>query len=260
MAPRPFRWLDPACSWLLGRPSYMLLTADDDALAQQPPRRFRLAWIGLLFQSAAWALAMIGVWELATWVFPSDKSVAYMPAGLTVLLFAGWAFRRALACLVDTLADPGTGRAVLTTAMVCLLTMCMLRLRPHWYPVHPIWPEAKMYRVLLLMPLWGAWAMTITVQFCRPTRATEPAVAAFASGCGPVIPAAWMGAALVATIQYFSYLPWTQLSISAVAVASGVLGGPLLCRREGGLTRRALLASNALTQLAFLLACLANQS
>ena len=68
-----------------------------------------------------------------------------------------------------------------------------------------------------------------------------------------------MAVPLIGSVIYFNYLPWTQLSIPAVAVAAAVLSGWGLSRRAGGLRRRTLLAVNILTQLAFLGAYVANR-
>jgi len=67
-----------------------------------------------------------------------------------------------------------------------------------------------------------------------------------------------MGALLAASLGAFAYLPWTQLTISATAVAAALGGGPALVRRHGRVDRSVLLATNLLTQLAFLLAVVAN--
>ena len=49
------------------------------------------------------------------------------------------------------------------------------------------------------------------------------------------------------------------MKIPAAAFVAAVAGGLVLCRRAGGVTRQALLANNLVTQIAFLLAYLANR-
>ena len=101
--------------------------------------------------------------------------------------------------------------------------------------------------------------MLVLPQFCKPDEATEPAVAAFAAGCGPLAAAACMAVPMGLSICYFSYLAWTQLAIAGAAVLAATAGGTLLCRATGGLKRDSLLAANLLTQIVFILAYLANQ-
>jgi hypothetical protein len=114
-------------------------------------------------------------------------------------------------------------------------------------------PDKELFRVLLLMPLWGAWSMLITVQWCHAGDGTEPAVAAFARGCRPMAMAGALAAILILTIQYFTFLPWTHLAVAGASIVAAALAGPVMCRATRGLTRRALLAANLLTQLVFLL-------
>jgi len=96
--------------------------------------------------------------------------------------------------------------------------------------------------------------MLIVPQFCRPNESTSPAVAAMTAGCGPVAAAATMGALLLLSILYFSYLPWWHLCVPGAAVLAAIGGGVAFCRIAGGLQRGALLAANALTQVVFLFA------
>ena len=145
--------------------------------------------------------------------------------------------------------------------------MALLRIpaRPVWYwyevQLHPAlqWlrPEYDVYRVLLLMPVWGGWSMLNLGLFCRANQATEPAVRALGGGCGPVRVAVCMAVMLAATTFYFDFLFWPQLCVSGSAILAAIFGGRLICRFGGGLRRDSLLATNLLTQLAFLLAYLA---
>jgi hypothetical protein len=102
--------------------------------------------------------------------------------------------------------------------------------------------------------------MLVACQFSKPAESAPPAVAAFAAGCTPLAACVVLAAVLSATIVYFGYLPWRPLSISAVAMVVAAAAGPAVSKRRGGLDRNALLATNLLTQLAFLLACLANRN
>ncbi len=251
--------------WLVNRPGYMLLTARDERLSNEPAERFHLAWMSVMVLSLLCGVGMMNVWGWAWWVF-RDYGVIIVPAMMTTGVMVLWPFRRAMTELANILGgnDPTT-RAAAAAMLVVMLVMSLIRMNSGAVygegelPLLLRWirPQRDLYRVLLLMPIWGGWSMLIVGQFYRPDERTEPAVRALVRGCGPVTAAACMGAVLAASILYFSFLPWTQLVVSGVAIASSVLGGPLLCRFTGGLKRRTLLAGNLLTQLSFLLAYLA---
>jgi cobalamin synthase len=115
------------------------------------------------------------------------------------------------------------------------------------------------YRALLLAPVWGSWAMLLTVQFHRPDENTEPCVASFARRCGPATAAFTMAATLMVSLWYFNHLSWWQFSIPLVTILSAASAGAWFCRVAGGLRRDPLLAVNLLTQMAFLAAYLVNR-
>ena len=96
-------------------------------------------------------------------------------------------------------------------------------------------------------------------QFFRPDASKTPAVAALARGCGPMTIAILMGLLLGGSIGYFSYLPWTQLTISGAGILAAIGGGAILLRQRGRMDRDILLAVNLLTQLVVLIAFLANR-
>ena len=244
-------------------PGWMLLSAGDDLLAAEPPERFARAWWQLMLVSFGWGLALTWVWGAAWALFRDVEGLLVRPALAATAALALGPLRRAIAAGAEMLGGAEGAAALL----VMTLAGCLLGLDANFYsfePPLPWWlawvrPPAKLYRVLMLMPLWGGWSMLVVAQLCRPNERTEPAVAAFARGCGPVATAACMGALLAATIQYFNYLPWRQLCISGAAAASAIVGGLVLCRICGGLRRKALLAANLLTQIVFALAYLANR-
>jgi len=253
-----------AADWLLHRPGYMFLTAADDELARQEPGRFRYAWLELLILSVAWSLASVGIWAGALVVFGAPVGRA-MPAGLLAAVFVLWPYRRAVTGGLELLfASNATLRSLAGTILVIVLMLAFLSLKLDWRkdPALPQWlmwirPWEKVYRPLVLMPLWGAWAMFITPQFCRPGAGTEPATAVWAKGCSPISAAAVMGLLLALTVTYYNFLGWWQLPIAGTAIVSAIAAGLVSCKLAGGLTRRALLTANVLTQLAFLLASLA---
>ena len=249
--------------WLVNRPSYMLLTAGDERLAAQPSQRFAGAWAGVMLLSLGCSVLLFAAASWS-WLLFHDFSRLIMPSLAATVTFALWPFRRGMAALAETIAgDDPTARALTASVLVLVLMMCLLRINPvnhHEYSLRGwlVWlrPENEFFRLLLLMPLWGGWEMLIAAQLGKVGDVTEPAVAAFARGCGPVPMVVSLAAVLVITIQYFNFLPWAQVSISAAAIIAATVGGAGLCRSSGGLTRRALLAGNVLTQFVFLLAYL----
>jgi len=256
--------LKSAMRWLARRPSYMLLTASDESLAAEPPGRFAGASWGLMVLSLGFGMVLLlaASWS---WSLFRDFGRLIMPTLAVTAVFVLWPFRRAMASLAELLAGRDTTtRALAAATLVLFLAMCVLRASHANYHEYflPRWlawlrPENELLRVLLVMPLWGGVSMLLSARFAGAGADTEPAVAAFARGCGPLAMVACLAAVLYITIQYFNFLPWYQLAISAATLIVAVVGGAVLSRRTGGLTRRALLATSALTQLGFLAAYLA---
>ncbi len=254
---------------VLDGPAGRMLLADEDRFAALPPQRYARAWIGLLGLSAAWGLIQWNLWGVS-WRLFRDYEPLLMPAAVTAAVFCLLPYRRAVLALAGAVAgrEPG-GRALAVTVVVLLLAMCLARLLPDRYPPNwpllPWWigwlrPPMTLYRVLVLMPLWGTWGMLIIGKFCRPSERTCPQTAALARGIGAAAAAAVMGALLLATVGYFHHLGLGgQVGMPTTTILVAIGGGAVLCRRTGGPTRPALLATNLLTQLAFLLAAIACQ-
>jgi len=251
------------------RPAYMLLTADDERLEVEEPQRFARSWIGLIALSVLWGIVLVNLWGVAWGIF-RDYEPLVMPAMATAGVFCLWPYRRGIAALAEFLSPrDATARAVAASGLVLIVAFCLLGLKPDWHrweftrlPWYVGWlqPDAKLYRVLLLMPVWGGWAMLIAVKFTRPSEATEPQVAAFAAGCGAASAAACMAALLLASILYFHHLGLgSQVVILAGTVAVAIASGVGLCRAAGAPCRRALLGANVLTQIAFILTYLAGR-
>ena len=256
-----------ATGWPLRRPGILFLTAGEEDLARQDPARFRHAWIGLTIQSVLWGLVLVNSWGLAWMVFGGFPPYL-VPAAATLAIFVLGPCRRAIVAFLDVFA-PGSSpsRPVLAAVLVAGLGMCLARLtgpssgsddypRLEWW-LNWVRPWA-LYRVLLLMPVWGAWSMLIGPQYCRSRQKADPATAAFAKGCSPVAAAGCLVLPLGGTLFYFHYLGLgSQIVLSATACLTAIAAGIVCCRRAGGLCRRSLLAANLITQVAFLLACLA---
>jgi hypothetical protein len=255
-----------AVRWLAHRPAYMLLTAEDEALANQSPGRFGRAWFGIMLLSLIWGACSTVLWSWTWGLFGDFSGIPLMPVVVVLVVGLMGLYARCLLALAESLVRRDPRRSMAVSVIVAVWVLMLLGLKswnpdfPHYLPYVWQWTRPRMmFRPLLLAPIWGGWAMLLAVQFCRPTERSEPAVAAFARGCGPLVTTVVLAALLLVTVVYFNHLPWTQLSISATAIATAAVGGVLLCRRWAGLCRTALLATNMLTQIAFVLAYLANR-
>jgi len=257
-----------AANWIAARPSNSLLTTSQERFAARPPERFAGAWAGMMILSLLWGVLLSVLWGLSWRLFKEPANILFTPAAITVAVFVLWPYRLGTTALVEIVAGPSvTFRAMVSALFVAVLTLCFLGLSGTHYhsekslPAFLAWarPAAELYRVLILMPFWGGWAMLITGQFCRPNQYTEPAVSAFVRGCGPLAATACMLPPALLTWAYFHFLQGWEISISAVTIVAAIAGGIVLSRRTGGLKRCTLLAGNVLTQLAFVLAYLANR-
>jgi hypothetical protein len=248
------------------------LTAPAERLAADAPRGFRHAWAQLMVVSLLWGVFLAWLWGTAWTVFGDYFGLPLMHVAAVVSVTALWLFRRSLLALGRCLGgrDPRVQNLVGTVALL-VLALALLGLRKSydrdalaWLP--PMWQWAcpmLVQRVLILAPLWGAWAMLIACQFCKPADDAARGVIAFAEGCSAPAAALSVVLPLCGTVLYLhflrNYVNWWRLIVPTVTVAVAIAAGVLLCRRTGGLTRRALLASNFLTQLAFILVYLANR-
>jgi hypothetical protein len=247
-------------------PALWLLVAPEERLASVQPQRFGACWFWLLLIGLTWGLATIGLWELGGLAV---RRTAYLPLVSTLLVtLAGWIglYRRGAESLTKLLSGANRPPAVMAAALVVTYFVLLLE-GTGWnhdggtyLPAGLRWLRPlPWYRALLLCPVWGSWAMLLTVQFQRPGPGTSPGVAGFARGCGPATTAFSMAVPLTLSLWYFNHLSWWQFSIPLVAILTAAAGGRILCRRAGGLRRDALLAVNLVTQIAFLAAYLVNR-
>ena len=245
----------------------MLLITSDDRLAAAAPERFRHAWTGLMGFSFLFGIGLTFVWGAAWRLFKEPGGILFTPAALTLAVYVLGPYRRAAAALVDVVAGRDAAfRPLAAASLLVVLAMAMLGLAPRSYHRDPLlpwlqWalPDMEIYRVLILMPLWGAWATVVTGQFRKPDAATEPAVAAFVRGGGAVPAAVAMAVPFAGTCAYFNYLGLWMFALAGAGAIGGILSGLALARMTGGLNRRALLAGNLVTQLVFLAAYLATR-
>lgn len=251
--------------WIIRRPAYMLLTARQETLQAQPGERFKRAWLGLLIISIAWGVMSLYLWSLS-WKF-LDGNFPWpvrTPALLAAVILL-WPMRHSLSAAAG-LCRGRTAMAGSAAIIIYIVLAGGLMFLPGRFNFDefalPAWlawlrPTCLQYRVIVLMPIWGWWAMLIVSKFCKPGEKTCPAAAAMASGTGPLLAAAGLALPLLLTAFYFSYMGWRHWIMSGCCVAVALAGGLILCRLLGGLCRNVLVAANLLTQFALLGSCLA---
>ena len=243
----------------------MFMTAGDERLGAQKPGRFTYAWLGLMGLSVLTGLTLIGIWSVI-WRGFLDWDRLSRPAGVTAIVLVAWPLRRALVAIGPALRFRRRANQMAVAAGAAVLIgvgfMSLVERYPSAYEyAMPDWiawirPELSIFRVLLLMPVWGAWSMLITVQFRRPDGITDSATRRFARGCGPLAAAACMVLPLSGTIVFFHYMGMVgQLVITGATIVTAIASGPILCRIGGGMTRGALLTGNMITQIIFLMLC-----
>jgi len=162
--------------WCCCLPAYRFLTADDAQWAAAPADDFARGGIGLLGVSFLWGLAAMGLWHGGRLLFGQPTGMYLLSNVVVVFCMLLWPYRRAAGALAGILAgEDAMLRGLLAAMLVFLPTAGLMVLRPGWHfqePFLPMWiawvrPESKIDRVLLLMPLWGAWSMLILLQFRR---------------------------------------------------------------------------------------------
>lgn len=252
--------------WQTIRAGYRLLACDEEAVALHEPSEYALAGVGVLGVSAIWAAMAVGLWALGTFLFGGPGGFYPMEALLLGSVMLLGLYRRSAEALLEILSGENPARQALLGGLLAVgVIICLMVLKPDWYRTENSWgqldilrPASKVTRVLILMPLWGAWSMWMLPQFSHGSSAVSPAISAMTKFVGPLSGAAMMGLLLAGTIGYMGFLPWTQLTISAATIAAALGGGACLLQRRGQLDLRVLRATNLLTQLTFLASYLAN--
>ena len=230
-------------------------------LGRLPPERFEGLATAVVLLSAGWGLAQVGIWEVSHrvfWVWLGHLNwiaQSGLAAGATVLA----AYRRAAWALAETIVGPRRlWQAVAVAAMAAGAWSLYNALGwsamdwPMRLPaaVEWLWPPAP-YRVLLLAPVWGAWGMIVPGRFRRPDGRTDEPTRRFVGGIGPAAVVVYLALPLAGSLVYLNHLyPWHFVPPMA-ALGAAIGGGALVVRLRGRLDRGALLATNLLTQAAF---------
>jgi len=250
------------------RAVWAYLSASRGRLAASAPVGLDRPVGALVVLSAGWGLAMVGSWivlhrltfpYLLNWIVPAGACAAAWVAG---------PYRRGWKALVRSGVPAGRRwRAVRWAVLGGLAAWAFAAFHslgwkhtdaatqlPAW--LGWLWPRA-MYRVMLLAPLWGVWAMLVTVMYHRPIDRTDEPTRRLAGGVSAVATAVMLAVPAAASLlSLMSVQPaWRRFVPPVAAAAAAVAGGAVLARRWGGLRREPLLACNVFTQLIFLTAC-----
>ena len=269
------RWLTKPVSalrWLSGD-GYAYLTADDQRLASMQTAPRSRTWLSLMLLGVAWGIGSMWLWQGALDLFydvrfrTRTESAAWLAVAAVLATQGLWLYRRSFVALGDALSGRRQPTPVLTQAiLVAIWILTLLSLErpgsedyPYYLPGAWQWlvPAPAWFRTLILAPVWGAWSMLVVCQFCRPCEATDPATSALARGCGPMTTVLCLSLPLAGSLLYFQYLGPAQTWIPAITIFGAIASGLWLCRRNGGIGRDVLLAVNLLTQLTFMLTCIA---
>ena len=243
--------------------AFLYLAGSRRRLEAAPPERFARAAAPLALLAMAWGLALVGVWDLAyhlTWEHRLDWVVPAVLCGAAIVFGP---FRPAAAALLETVLPNRwwliwPALAALAALVALMINGAVRFWDPDWPTRHLppawqwLWPRA-LYRVMLLMPLWGLWGMLAAGQFHRPGRRTDEPTRRLAETTGPLTAAMTLALPLAGSFIYLTFLwPPMRFVPPAAAILAALGGGTAICRLKGGLCREALLATNLLTQLAFL--------
>ena len=252
------------------RAALLLLAGSDGRVNAHDGRWVRLMWVWLGLLGVAWGLLVACVWAGASAALPwwgPGGGLPLAPAAALVALFCLTPLHRPVLAVARQLrpACPG-GQATAAAGLLAVLALCLLWIVPYYrgrtsLPAWLAWarPMAE-YRLLVLMPIWGAWAMMVPGHFCPPAEGANPLLRTFLKRQPVGGTALWMAIPLAGTLWELNFMGgWTSLP-TGLALAAGGIGGVLLCRARGGVTRDALLAANWLTQMAVLVGYLAAKS
>jgi len=219
-------------------------------IAAIPALPMRRAWPSVLLAGLGWAFVPVALLQTACrWGWPH---------GL------GWLIPAALCAAALALRPGGRGPIVtalaLTLGAVGVAAAINYAVR-YWDPDWPtqlpqpwawLWPRA-LYRVLILMPVWGAWALLALGRFRPPGDLTDAPTRRLVETTGPVRAAAMLAVPLAGTLVGLMFLrPAMRFVPPAGAVLAGLAGGAILARRRGHLGREVLLGANLLAQMGFL--------
>ncbi len=236
----------------------------------RPPGHWFVPW-GLLI-GIIYAIVFSAGWRL----FGEYHRMRLVPTAVLLTVDLAWFGRRLItgsAALFTRRRDADDACAVaiggvLAVLLIVLLKQALLLSLPYGARPQPAdWRQhlgvlypAPIYRPLILMPVWGRWAMMLAASMGRAAPAASSRTVRLTASMGlRAVGAGWVAAALLT----FLYIPAPRLYLGhAVLMAVGTLvasyfSAYLLGRRERGQTEDTILATGLAGELSFLLLYLA---
>jgi len=223
-----------------------------------------------------WGL-LIGILYAAvfrmTWRFFGEyQYIRFVPAACVLAIDLAFGGYRLLAAFISVVARPQTGTltlpGVLAVVLIALVKYAMLLSIPtgvarsmesgewsDWLTRFGILYPQAIYRPLVLMPLWGRWAMTLALSIGRCAPESSSRLRDMAAGVRlPLIMTYWLlGAAL--TVLYSSGAPHSVARgtvIALLVMVAAYATSFILARRHGGQTEVTVGATGLVSEIAFL--------
>jgi cobalamin synthase len=246
-----------------------LFPFDQGRYADESDWRYAGRWLVLwgLLIGAFYAVVFRGAWR---W-FGEYEKLRLGPVAVILALDLAWCGYRLISSVAVVAAgkddrgnDTSNGVAVLVAVVVIVIFKLALLLslpmggrvwpadwRNHFWPLYPY----ATYRPLILMPLWGRWAMMLAMSIGRIAPHGSNRLRRMAEGNNLLrIMVYWLiGSGL--TVVYCSasseHIPRGIVIGLAVMVAS-YLSSYMLARRAGGQTEAAICVSGLVGELTFL--------
>jgi cobalamin synthase len=235
------------------------------------------AWTKAVRWLPVWGLAIGILYTLiyrAAWRwFGEYQRLRLLPPMILLIADLGWFGYRQFAAAVEVfdrkrspsaapggLALPGVTAVMLIGLLKYLLLLALpagaMVFRADWRQYLSVLYPGVIYRPLLLMPLWGRWAMMLALCIGRVSPDSSPRLRHMASGVRLKTIVGWWFFTGLLTIAYSSPEP-LHLAYGVV-VALGVLvtsylASFALARRYDGQTETTVAAAGLIAELAFLI-------
>ncbi|GAF98263.1 unnamed protein product, partial [marine sediment metagenome] len=211
------------------RASWMLVAGSAGDIERHSGSRMGRTWLWMGLLGIAWGLGMAGIWALAAHVYPwwkwwqTGSSLPIMPVAAIIAALSLTPLRRVLTAPAHLLSNnPPAEQGAFAAATVVVLMLLLLGIQPyrqestglpHWLTW--VRPMAE-YRVLILMPMWGVWAMMVPLHFCRPAEGACTLARAMVKHQPVAATALWMAVTLALTLWELNFLgAWAALPAAA---------------------------------------------
>lgn len=253
------------------RAALLLLAGGDRRLADHDGESLDRMWLWMGLLGVGCGLVQAAVWAVSAhafaWWWQGVSNLPLMPVAAVIALLCFSPLRQTMMAPAQLLgAGSPVAQALTAGAIPCVFALCLLGILPYRHEAIrlPMWlawlRPMEEYRVLILMPMWGVWAMMVPGHFCRSAEGACRALRGFVNRQPVAATALWMAVPMATTLWQLDFLgAWVALP-TAMGLVAGSLGAILVCRGHGGVTRCALLGGNLLTQTAMLVGYLAGKT